>query len=185
MATGTASYYRTPSVTKHPAYRIRDAARVILLDANNNVLMLRGHDEHNPTRHWWFTVGGGLDAGESHKQAAVREVFEETGITLEEGDLVGPVMFRSAIFDFQAEHIVQHETFFVAHLDTAPVLSTTGWTDVEQRFVDDLAWLSVHDLTNATCEVFPENLTALITSMSTGWDGTVIRLCHDQPHTPH
>lgn len=88
-------------MTKHPAYRTRDAARVILLDANNNVLMLRGHDEHNPTRHWWFTVGGGLDAGESHRQAAVREVFEETGITLEEGDLVGPVMFRSAIFDFK------------------------------------------------------------------------------------
>ena len=32
---------------------------------------------------WWFTPGGGLDPGESHRDGAVRELFEETGLRCE------------------------------------------------------------------------------------------------------
>ena len=38
----------------------RNAARVILFDAQGNTLLIEGHDKDNPSRHWWFTVGGGL-----------------------------------------------------------------------------------------------------------------------------
>ncbi len=60
--------------------RFRDAARVILLDARDRVLLLHGCDADQRERTWWFTVGGGIDAGESALDAAVREVLEETGL---------------------------------------------------------------------------------------------------------
>ena len=59
--------------------RFRNAARVILLDAHDRVLLLHGCDADQRERTWWFTVGGGLDAGESALDAAVRELREETG----------------------------------------------------------------------------------------------------------
>ena len=58
----------------------RRAARVILLDDADRVLLVRGHDVDQPERSWWFTVGGGIDGGETPRQAAVRELREETGI---------------------------------------------------------------------------------------------------------
>ncbi|HKG22548.1 MAG TPA: dihydroneopterin triphosphate diphosphatase [Blastocatellia bacterium] len=37
---------------------------------------------------FWQTVTGSLETGETHRQAAVREVMEETGISASEGDLI-------------------------------------------------------------------------------------------------
>ena len=44
---------------------------------NNSILMVR-HVE--PTRSYWTLPGGGLEAGETPAEAAVREVWEETGL---------------------------------------------------------------------------------------------------------
>lgn len=44
---------------------------------DNMILMVR-HVE--PTRAYWTLPGGGLEAGETPAEAAVREVYEETGL---------------------------------------------------------------------------------------------------------
>lgn len=44
---------------------------------NNTILMVR-HVE--PTRSYWTLPGGGVEAGETPAEAAVREVWEETGL---------------------------------------------------------------------------------------------------------
>ena len=44
---------------------------------NNLILMVR-HVE--PTRSYWTLPGGGVEAGETPAEAAVREVYEETGL---------------------------------------------------------------------------------------------------------
>ena len=44
---------------------------------NNAILMVR-HAE--PARSYWTLPGGGVEAGETGAEAAVREVFEETGL---------------------------------------------------------------------------------------------------------
>jgi dATP pyrophosphohydrolase len=48
-------------------------------------LLLKRLDTHGG---FWQSVTGSLEAGETHAQAAVREVAEETGIITGEGDLI-------------------------------------------------------------------------------------------------
>ena len=77
-------------------YPHREAARVLLFDDAGRVLLAMGHDEDQPDRAWWFTIGGGIEEGEDPRAAAVREVFEETGLRLDAHELVGPVLYRTA-----------------------------------------------------------------------------------------
>lgn len=45
---------------------VRDVARVVVLDADDNVLLLHGFDPADPSAgRWWFTPGGGVEPGET------------------------------------------------------------------------------------------------------------------------
>lgn len=158
----------------------RRAARVILLDSADRLLLIRGHDLDQPTRSWWFTVGGGIDSGEDSRAAAVRELLEETGIAVEPSALVGPVLTRSAIFDFYAEHCRQDEEFFVARLavhgDDLAAFIRDGWTEIEHDVLDELRWWELDLLAEVTGEVFPEGLVDLVRPLLGGWDGVTRHL---------
>ncbi|BDZ43470.1 hypothetical protein GCM10025865_27690 [Paraoerskovia sediminicola] len=158
--------------------RWRRAARVILLDPDDRVLLVRGHDVDEPTRSWWFTVGGGIDPGESARAAAVREVREETGIVLAQDDLSGPVVRRSAVFDFFAEHCRQDEEIFLARTGPTDVgaASRDGWTEIERDVLDELRWWDLDALAEVEIEVFPVELVEIVRGLLRGWDGVVREL---------
>lgn len=59
--------------------------RVIVLDEENRILMVK---HVHPERTVWMVPGGGIEEGESSAQAAVREVWEETGLEVEITGLV-------------------------------------------------------------------------------------------------
>lgn len=158
----------------------RRGARVLLLDEADRVLLARGHDADDPARSWWFTIGGGIDEGETPRQAAARELFEETGLSLDPGELVGPVLARAAIFDFYAMPVRQDEVFFLARITGAPDLVRDGWTAVEQDFMDELRWWELDALAHVDLEVFPARLVAEVRRLLGGWDG-VLRTLPDGP----
>ena len=58
----------------------------IIIEAGRVVLVKRGHP---PLAGEWSIPGGVLEVGETLRQAAVREAMEETGLTVEAGDLLG------------------------------------------------------------------------------------------------
>ncbi|MGV8968227.1 MAG: NUDIX hydrolase [Cellulomonas sp.] len=175
--------------------RFRRAARVILLDVDDRVLLLHGCDVDQRERSWWFTVGGGIDAGESQRDAAARELFEEAGIQLDPADLVGPVYSRVALFDFFRQTCRQEEVFFlgryagslgrVAVADGDAVasgrdagapggeddFSRDGWTQIEVDTIDELRWWDLDALAALDEEVFPAGLPELVRVLLGGWDG--------------
>ncbi|HEY0189081.1 MAG TPA: NUDIX domain-containing protein [Cellulomonas sp.] len=154
----------------------RRAARVLLLDDQDRLLLVRGHDVDQPERSWWFTVGGGIDAGESDQQAALRELREETGILLGPADLVGPVLTRSAVFDFLARTCRQDEVFYLARVPSGLPLARDGWTAVEAELLDEMRWWPLDELAQVRIEVYPVDVAVLVRSLLTGWDGTVRHL---------
>lgn len=122
--------------------------------------MMLGHDPDLPTRSFWFTPGGGIEAGESSREAAVRELAEETGYVLETHELRGPVWTRTAVFDFASLPYSQTEDIFVADLADAETRSRTDaiWTDQEVESIDEVAWLTLEQLRADAREVFPARL---------------------------
>ncbi len=140
----------------------RAAARVLLLDGQDRVLLFLGCDPAEPDAgSWWFTPGGGLEAGESPRDGAVREVFEETGLQLSVDDLTGPVHEATVEFSLEGRRYRQTGQFFVAHIDAHEV-DTAGFSELEQSFVLDHRWWTRADLRTTKDTVYPAVLADLL-----------------------
>jgi 8-oxo-dGTP pyrophosphatase MutT (NUDIX family) len=156
----------------------RDAARVILIDNEDRVLLVQGHDGNAPSRQWWFTVGGGQEPGESARDTAVRECFEETGYALHSSDLIGPVIYRDSKFFFADRTRRQREHFFIARVNGFDV-TTRGWSNDERNVLDDMRWLSMAELREIEkrSRIYPQALPDLLGEwLMNGWDGECVKI---------
>lgn len=112
----------------------------------------------------WITPGGGVDPGESHREAALRELFEETGRAFEAVE--GPVWS----FDFevsfdQADHDRGHaEYFFVTTERFEP--TPEFWTPEEHVDVTRWAWLTAQEIEAGHEPFEPEYLPHLVRSLA-------------------
>ncbi len=136
----------------------RRAARVLLVDAADRVLLLRGTDPHDSRQgEWWFTPGGGLDDGEEPVEAARRELTEETGLVLPVEALGGVVHRRVAHFTFGGTDYRQAEVFYLARVHAHDV-DTAGWTPVEVASVTGHRWWPRAELRLTGERLFPADL---------------------------
>jgi 8-oxo-dGTP pyrophosphatase MutT (NUDIX family) len=145
----------------------RRAGRVLLVDPGGAVLLFEGFDPGAPDAgRWWLTPGGGADEGEPVEDAAVREVFEETGLRIEP-DALGPVVAtRVAEFSFDGRDYRQSEWFFAVRTERFEP-TREGWEEVEHRSLVRARWWTADELDRTDATVYPQELAALLRAVVT------------------
>ncbi len=79
---------------------------------NGKYLMLyRCKKENDANKGKWIGIGGGFEPGESPEDCVLREVREETGLTLKEKKFRGIVTFASDTWETEYMHIFTSESF--------------------------------------------------------------------------
>jgi 8-oxo-dGTP pyrophosphatase MutT (NUDIX family) len=145
---------------------VRPAARLIVIAPDDRVLLFRWTHEllRSPRGRVWITPGGGLEGDETYEQAAVRELFEETGMTAPLGSCVWT---RRHVFPWGVRPIDQRERFYVVRVaDTAIVRD--GWTPIEVASTTDVRWWTVDEITASDEWFAPRALAALLPPVLAG-----------------
>jgi 8-oxo-dGTP pyrophosphatase MutT (NUDIX family) len=109
------------------------------------VLLLHGWDPARPGDPFWFTIGGAAEHGETLRQAGVRELLEEAGITVDEAALGEPFETAPIEFTWAGMHFDQDQTFFAVLVDEAEI-SFDGQESLERATIDQHGWLTPEEL---------------------------------------
>lgn len=149
--------------------RRRDSARLLVLNGDGHLLLFRFVFNAGPMagQEFWATPGGGLDDGETFEQAAIRELFEETGIRVDRVD--PPVGQREIVFPIlpSGEEVISEERFFLIEAGT-PELSRANWTALEFEVMTEHRWWPLDELANTRATVYPGNLPDMIAAARAG-----------------
>jgi ADP-ribose pyrophosphatase YjhB (NUDIX family) len=138
---------------------VRHAGRVVLLDPDDRVLLMR-YDDGPPNGIHWSTPGGGLNPGEDYATGAARELAEETG--WDDIALLGEIYRRTHVMEHADRILRQVERFFLARTDQAgrPI------TGVEEMHASDgiaaWRWWTLDELDTTQEAIWPAGLADLI-----------------------
>jgi 8-oxo-dGTP pyrophosphatase MutT (NUDIX family) len=139
---------------------IRSSVKIILLNEQNELLLMSAKNSKirsingKVNEKFWFLVGGKIEEGETLLSAAIREVFEETGIQKGEVEF-GPVVWHGEfdlILDEVRTHLIQ--SFIVARTKQQKVFlaQPTAW---EREVIDEISWFSLEKIKNSKDPIYP------------------------------
>lgn len=136
--------------------------RILCQDAKGALLLMKWRDPVEG-RIFWEPPGGGVEPGETSREAAARELYEETGLRLElsPASILVERRYRWAGRDY--EHI---EEFFLAFAHEPSALSLHEPTEQERLTFLGCAFLSPGELAHLADPVDPPGLPELLARLS-------------------
>jgi ADP-ribose pyrophosphatase YjhB (NUDIX family) len=144
---------------------LRPGARIVLLDADDRILLIRAESSEMDQPVIWITPGGALEAGESYEQAALRELWEETGI--DDAELGPCVWLRDHVWRWGETFYDSRERFYLVRAPRTDV-SPRHMEAMELESFAGFRWWSVDELA-ATDEFFvPLDLARLLVPLIAG-----------------
>jgi 8-oxo-dGTP pyrophosphatase MutT (NUDIX family) len=129
------------------------------------LLLFCGRDPRSPGARWWFTVGGGVEDGEDYVQAALRELQEETQLSLPSSRLRSVVWTRQTLFSVDGRYFDQYEEYRLVRV-TADEVAGLVIDTTEARYGHH--WWSLVELATTTETVGPKGMAALLPAVLAG-----------------
>jgi len=148
----------------------RDVVRAVVLDAEQCILLFRTRDPTYPELGtWWELPGGGLDPGETYREAIVRELAEETGIAITSEQVGTPNWRRRSTFRYRGERRINNELIVTVRLPVvAPRVDGTARVGYEAEDYYDFGWLPVPEVAASRDRFYPGRLPELLESFLAG-----------------
>ena len=108
---------------------------------------------------FWVTPGGECEPEESFEEAARRELFEETGLTIDPGEQVART--TPQFVTVEGEPIQADERYFLARVRDEKI-STAHHTALEQQVMTRHRWFTLDEIPDWPEAIFPETLVAIL-----------------------
>jgi len=144
------------------ALPIRRSARLLIVSEAGRFFLFCYHDEHRPP--FWATAGGELQGAETYRDAAIRELAEETGFVAHVGAVVRE---HEAVYAVARSQPARwHERYFVVRVTDEAIPNAAGWTDEEQDTIQNYRWWSLGELEATNETLLPQWLPAACAALT-------------------
>jgi 8-oxo-dGTP pyrophosphatase MutT (NUDIX family) len=148
----------------------RNVVRLVVLDVDGRVLLLHTRDLANPEFGTaWELPGGGVEEGETHVETAIRELREETGITISTECVGEPTWRRDVSYTYRGQHRLQHELIAAVRLsESTPQVEGSQGTDFEQEDHFGFRWWTLEEIRSSDQRFYPGRLAELLPGFLAG-----------------
>jgi 8-oxo-dGTP pyrophosphatase MutT (NUDIX family) len=152
---------------------LRNTVRILLLNEQQQLLLMRVVDptttnlDKTPRDAFWCTVGGKIEPNENINEALSRELFEETGLLLQDVEIGPTVWFGRHKMILSGKEVELDEKFVVVKTNSAKV-SMQNFTENEKSVVTHLEWLTIDQILGHKELIYPAILKTHLTDIING-----------------